>query len=148
MPHAPAGWRPAALVAVLLFSVAAALNTAPAAKAETGRRLGIYVENYDKASASVKAPKPSATGTGTVSYTSYVSANLTVVLNYKKDGKCPDVYSLTSKVRPFRSAIRIMYRELSNRRSIVRIYISRNRRQGRLPRSLGGGGGPAEQSFA
>jgi len=86
---------PAALAALLLFSAAAAWNTAPAAKAETGRRLCIYVEHYDRASASVKVLKPSATGTGMTSYTSYVHANLTVVLNYKKDGKCPDVYSLT-----------------------------------------------------
>ena len=29
------------------------------------------------------------------SYASYLRSNLTVVLNYKKDGKCPDVYTLT-----------------------------------------------------
>jgi hypothetical protein len=91
------GWLavPAALVALLLFSAVAALNTAPAAKAEVGRRLCIYVENYHKAFATVQALKPSVGGTGMTSYASYIRANLTVVLNYKKDGKCPDAYTLT-----------------------------------------------------
>lgn len=84
----------ATLGALSLFPVATAWNTAPVAKAESGRRLCIYVEDDDQHSASVTALKAPGTGTQPVSYTAKVPSRLTVALDYKRDGACPGLSSL------------------------------------------------------
>jgi hypothetical protein len=67
----------------VLFAVMEAGKTAPAAHAESGRRLCRYIDGIET---SVKIPKAGST---TDSYT--VQAKLWVTVDYKKDHACPTI---------------------------------------------------------
>ncbi|WP_322770582.1 hypothetical protein [Frankia sp. Cr1] len=76
-------WLAAIAAMAALFAGVMTWGTASTASAEPNRRLCRYIDNVPTEVTIQKR------GSGTDTYT--VSANLYVLLNYKKDGKCPEV---------------------------------------------------------